>query len=66
MDVHPILLVNGRSDVVLEVIGGDPDMNAARDFKGFPCLGSHIALPLGVAGDGLRLGPRIGGLSGRG
>lgn len=66
MDVHPILLVDGRTNVVLEVIGGDLDMNAARNFKRFPFLGCHIVLSIGATGNGLGVGLGIGGLGARG
>ena len=32
MDVHPVLLVDRGSNVVLEVIGSDPDVDATGDF----------------------------------
>ena len=66
MDVHPILLVDGRTNVVLEVIRGDLDMNAARNFKRFSFLGCHIVLSIGATGNGLGVGLGIGGLGGRG
>lgn len=53
MDVHPILLVDGRSNVVLKVFRNDPDVNAARDFKRLPFLSGYITLFLGVAGNTL-------------
>ena len=66
MDVHPILLVDGRSNVVLEVIGGDPDVNTAGDFERFPFLGCHIVLSSSATGGRLSVGLGISGLSGRG
>ena len=53
MDVHPILLVDRRSNVVLKVIGSDPDVDAAGDFERLPFLGGHVVLFLGVAGGSL-------------
>lgn len=66
MDVHPILLVDGRSNIVLEVIGGDPDMNAARDFERFPFLGCYVVLFTGAARGSLGVGLGTSGIGGRG
>ena len=49
MDVHSILLVDGRSNVVLKVFRNDPDVNAVRNFKRLPVFRGHITLFLSVA-----------------
>lgn len=64
MSIHPILLVNRRSNVVLEVIGGDPDMNVTRDFERFPFLRCYIVPFFGTTGTSPGL--RVGGNSGSG
>ena len=66
MDVHPVLLVDRGSNVVLEIIGSDPDVNAAGNFEWLPFLCGYIALFLSIAGDSLGIGLRIGGLGGNG
>ena len=66
MDVHSILLVDRGSNVVLEVIGSDPDVNAAGDFERLPFLCGYIALFLGFTGDSLGIGLRVGGLDSSG
>ena len=64
MSVHPIFLVDRGSNIVLEVIGGNPDVNAAGDFERLPFLGGYIALLLGGVGNSLGVGLRVGGFSG--
>ena len=49
MNVHPILLVDWRSDVVFDIIGSDADVNRAGDFERLPLLCGHIILFLGGA-----------------
>ena len=66
MDVHPVLLVDRGSNVVLEVIRSDPDVNTAGDFERLPLFCGYIALFLGFAGDSLSIGLRGGGLGGSG
>lgn len=39
-------------------------MDTARDFEGFPLLGSYITLFLGVVGGSLSVGLRVGRLGG--
>ena len=64
MDIHPILLVDRRTNVVLEVVGGDPDVNAAGDIEWFPFLGCYIIPFLGTTGASLGLG--VSGFGDRG
>jgi hypothetical protein len=59
MSVHPIFLVDRGPNIVLEVIGGNPDVNAAGNFERLPFLGGYIALFLGAAGDSLGVGLRV-------
>lgn len=65
MDVHPVLLVDRGSNVVLEVIGSDSDVNAAGDFERLPLLRGYVALFFGFTGDGLGIGLRLSRLGGR-
>jgi len=65
MDVHPVLLVDRGSNVVLEILGSDPDVNAAGDFERLPLLCGYVALFLGFTGGGLGIGLRLSRLGGR-
>ena len=66
MEVHPVLLVDRRSNVVFEVIRGDPDMDAARDFEWLPSLGCYVIPFLGFAGGSVGVVSRVDGLGSRG
>lgn len=65
MNVHPVLLVDRGSNVVLEVIGSDPDVNAAGDFEWLPLLCGYVALFLSFTGGGFGIGLRLGRPGGR-